>query len=188
MVFNDMSYFNKTKIPDVITIQPQIFKDKRGFFMETYQKELFNQAGITDEFVQDNHSSSKKWSLRGLHYQITHTQGKLVRVVIGEIFDVAVDVRKSSTFFGQWVGAYLSDENKKQLWIPPGFAHGFLVLSDRADVVYKTTDYYDPTGERTLLWDDPDLAIKWPIPKEIQPIISEKDATGVTLKKAEVFI
>ncbi len=180
------SFFN-SEIPDVIIIQPKVYQDNRGFFMETYQKELFIQAGISYEFVQDNHSSSFKNTLRGLHYQITHTQGKLVRVVIGSIFDVAVDLRKSSPHFGRWVGVYLSAETKEQLWIPPGFAHGFLVLSDRADVVYKATDYYDPTGERTLRWDDADLAIKWPIPNGEQPIISEKDAAGMLFKEAEVF-
>ena len=182
-----MSDFIKTGIPDLIIVRPKVFSDIRGFFIETYQKERFTQAGITDEFVQDNHSSSAKWTLRGLHYQITHTQGKLVRVVFGEIFDVAVDLRKSSPFFGKWVGVYLSEDNKEQLWIPPGFAHGFLVLSDRADVVYKTTDYYDQTGERTIRWDDLDLAINWPIPNGEQPIISNKDAAGTHFKEAEVF-
>lgn len=182
-----MSEFLQTEIPDLIIIRPKVFTDLRGFFMETYQKERFTQAGITNEFVQDNHSSSAKWTLRGLHYQTTHTQGKLVRVVSGEIFDVAVDLRTSSPFFGKWVGVYLSDTNKDQLWIPPKFAHGFLVLSDRADVVYKATDYYDPTGERTIRWDDPDLAIEWPIPVGEQPIISKKDAAGAIFKEAEVF-
>ena len=182
-----MCYFITTTIPDVINIQPRIFTDTRGYFMETYQKELFTQVGITNEFVQDNHSSSFRNTLRGLHYQVSHTQGKLVRVVIGEIFDVAVDLRRRSPFFGKWVGAYLSDENKEQLWVPPGFAHGFLVVSERADVVYKTTDYYDPDGERTIYWNDPDLGIKWPIPHGELPIISEKDAKGVSFKEAEVF-
>jgi dTDP-4-dehydrorhamnose 3,5-epimerase len=179
--------FSLSQHPDVIRIQPNVITDCRGFFMETFQKELFIQAGITDEFMQDNHSSSIKWTLRGLHYQISHTQGKLVRVVIGEIFDVAVDLRKSSPFFGKWVGICLSEENKEQLWVPPGFAHGFLVVSDRADVVYKTSDYYDPAGERTIRWNDPDLAINWPIPQGEHPIISEKDATGASFKEAEVF-
>ncbi len=182
-----MSSLVNSEIPDVIKIQPKVYQDNRGFFMETYQKELFAQAGIPNDFVQDNHSSSIKHTLRGLHYQITHSQGKLVRVVIGEIFDVAVDLRQSSPYFGRWVGVSLSAENKEQLWIPPGFAHGFLTLSDRADVVYKATDYYDPTGERTIRWDDPDLGIKWPIQTGQQPIISEKDAAGVLFKEAEVF-
>lgn len=182
-----MSSFYKSELPDVIKIQPNIYKDYRGFFMETYQKELFIKAGISNRFVQDNHSSSINHTLRGLHYQITHSQGKLVRVVIGNIFDVAVDLRKSSPYFGRWVGVYLSDENKSQLWIPPGFAHGFLVLSERADVIYKTTDYYDPSGERTIRWDDPDLAIEWPIPEGVQPVISEKDAEGSLFNDSEVF-
>jgi len=182
-----MRQFLPTDIHDVIRIQPQVFQDARGFFMETYQKQIFTQAGIPYEFVQDNHSSSKKWILRGLHYQVTHTQGKLVRAVIGEIFDVAVDLRKSSSHFGKWVGAYLSDINKEQLWIPPGFAHGFLVLSDRADVVYKTTDYYDPVGDRTIRWDDPSLGIDWPIPEGVQPLVSEKDSSGKFFNDAEVF-
>lgn len=182
-----MSQFYPTEIPDVVRFQPHVFQDIRGFFMETYQKETFSQAGIWQEFVQDNHSSSIQWTLRGLHYQVTQTQGKLVRAVIGKIFDVAVDLRRNSPTFGKWVGAYLSDENKAQLWIPPGFAHGFLVLSERADVVYKTTDFYDPKGDRTIRWDDPTLGIDWPIPMDILPLISEKDASGVLFKDAEVF-
>ncbi len=182
-----MTIFTPTKIPEVVLIQPKLFKDARGFFMETYQKELFSQAGIPEDFVQDNHSSSKKYALRGLHYQVTHTQGKLLRVIIGEIFDVAVDLRKNSPTYGKWVGAYLSDKNYEQIWIPPGFAHGFFVLSDRADVVYKTTDYYDASGERTIRWDDPTLAIDWPIPQDVLPVISEKDTNGVSFLKAEVF-
>jgi dTDP-4-dehydrorhamnose 3,5-epimerase len=179
--------FTPTYHPDVIEIFPNLFTDQRGFFMETFHKALYAQNGITHEFLQDNHSSSIKWTLRGLHYQITHTQGKLIKVVTGEIFDVAVDLRSSSPFYGKWVGAYLSEINKNQLWIPPGFAHGFLVLSDRADVIYKTTDYYDPDGERTIRWDDPELEIEWPIPDGIEPIISKKDASGELFTKAEVF-
>lgn len=182
-----MSQFFPTEIPDVICIQPRVFQDARGFFMETYQKEIYSRAGIGHEFVQDNHSSSTKWTLRGLHYQVTHIQGKLVRAVIGEIFDVAVDLRRSSPFFCKWVGAYLSDENKALLWIPPGFAHGFLVLSERADVVYKTTDFYDPQGDRTIRWDDPTLGIDWPIPEGNHPLVSEKDKSGTLFKDAEVF-
>ncbi len=182
-----MVIFSPTNIPDVIRIRSKVFEDARGFFMETYQKEVFSQGGITQSFVQDNHSFSTQWALRGLHYQITHTQGKLVRVVTGEIFDVAVDLRRCSPYFGQWVSAFLSDINKEQLWIPPGFAHGFLVLSESADVVYKTTDYYDPDGDRTIYWNDPELGIAWPIPNGIQPLVSEKDSLGVSFSDAEVF-
>ena len=155
--------------------------------METFKKETFSKAGIDYEFVQDNQSSSVRYTLRGLHYQLKHTQGKLVRVVFGEIYDIAVDLRMSSKHFGKWVGVHLSAENKEQLWIPPGFGHGFLTLSDRADVVYKTTDYYDRESERCIYWNDPDLAIDWPIPEGITPTISEKDTAGVLLKNAEVF-
>jgi len=182
-----MNQFLPTEIPDVILFQPRVFQDTRGFFMETYRKETFSQAGIIHDFVQDNHSSSSQWTLRGLHYQVIQTQGKLVRVIIGKIFDVAVDLRKNSPYFGKWVGAILSADNKNQLWIPPGFAHGFLVLSDQADVIYKATDYYHPVGERTIRWNDPDLGIKWPIPKDTHPIISEKDARGNPFSEAEVF-
>ena len=179
--------FIKTDIPDVILIKPKVFSDERGFFMETYQKKLFIDAGIPQEFVQDNHSSSSILTLRGLHYQITHTQGKLVRVVIGKIFNVAVDLRRASPLFGKWTGAYLSEENKTQLWIPPGFGHGFIALSERADVVYKATDFFDPSGERCIRWDDPDLAIDWPIPQNASPLVSQKDSQAPTLKLAEVF-
>lgn len=179
--------FLPTTIPDVILIQPKVFEDDRGFFMESYQKKAFIDAGIPEDFVQDNHSSSQKATLRGLHYQITHTQGKLVRVVIGEIFDVAVDLRKRSPYYGKWVGVYLSDKNKHQLWIPPGFGHGFFATTSQADVIYKATDYYDKQGERCILWNDPDLAIDWPIPNGLTPIISEKDATAPKFKEAEVF-
>jgi dTDP-4-dehydrorhamnose 3,5-epimerase len=180
--------FSKSEIPDVILIRPNIFEDERGFFFEAYKKSEFLQYGLEYDFVQDNHSSSQKYTLRGIHYQISHTQGKLVRAVIGEIYDVAVDLRKHSPHFGKWVSAYLSAENKQQLWIPPGFGHGFLVLSDRADVVYKATDYYDPESDRTILWNDPNLSIKWPIPEGVEPIISKKDASGKLIKEAEVFL
>jgi len=180
--------FLSTEIPEVLIIQPRVFEDSRGFFMESYQKQKFVQAGIPYEFVQDNHSSSQIFTLRGLHYQISHTQGKLVRAVIGEIYDVAVDLRKNSPYFGKWVGAYLSAENKHQLWIPPGFGHGFLALSPRNDVVYKATDYYDREGERCIRWDDPDLGIAWPIPEGVSPIISENDKSAPYFNKAEVFI
>jgi dTDP-4-dehydrorhamnose 3,5-epimerase len=174
-------------IPDVLRIQPKVYQDNRGFFMEAYQKNKYFEAGINYEFVQDNHSSSKQGTLRGLHYQITHTQGKLVRAVIGEIFDVAVDLRRSSPTFGKWVGVILSAENKEQFWIPPGFAHGFFVLSEQADVIYKATDYFDPDGERCLRWDDPTLSIDWPIPQDVTPLVSEKDANGSSFLDAEVF-
>jgi dTDP-4-dehydrorhamnose 3,5-epimerase len=176
-----------TAIPDVMVIQPKVFQDERGYFMETYQKNKFAQAGIYFEFVQDNHSSSRRSTLRGLHYQITHPQGKLVRTVLGEIFDVAVDLRKNSQNFGKWVGVLLSEKNKEQFWIPPGFAHGFYVISERADVVYKTTDFFDPLGERCIRWDDPTLSIEWPIPKGIAPLVSTKDAGAASFIDAEVF-
>lgn len=179
--------FRTTKIPDVIVIQPKIYQDDRGFFMETYQKNFFEQIGIDHEFVQDNHSSSRKFTLRGLHYQVSHTQGKLVRAVIGKIFDVAVDLRRSSKYFGKWVGVILSEKNKKILWIPPGFAHGFVALSDRADVVYKATDFYDPTGDRSVRWNDAELSIDWPIPENVEPVVSLKDSTAPLLKDAEIF-
>jgi dTDP-4-dehydrorhamnose 3,5-epimerase len=179
--------FVHTDIPEVLVIEPKVFTDQRGFFFESYQKEKFVQLGISNDFVQDNHSSSVKSTLRGLHYQLSHTQGKLVRVVIGEIFDIAVDLRKSSPFFGKWVGALLSAENKRELWIPPGFGHGFFVLSERADVIYKATDYYDPESERCIRWDDPKLAINWPIPEGELPIVSEKDMMGLSFEEAEVF-
>jgi len=179
--------FIKTNHPEVIRIIPKVFQDDRGFFMESYKYECFENAGITFEFIQDNHSSSAKSTLRGIHYQITHTQGKLVRAVVGEIFDVAVDLRRSSPHFGKWIGVNLSESNKEQLWIPPGFGHGFYTLSERADVVYKATDYFDPSGERCILWNDPDLAIDWPIPDGMTPLVSKKDSTGVTFINAEVF-
>ena len=177
----------KTAIPDVLLIEPKTYEDQRGFFLESYQRENFFQAGIPYEFVQDNHSSSIRSTLRGLHYQLIHPQGKLVRVVIGEIFDVAVDLRRNSQYFGQWVGAILSDKNKHEFWVPPGFGHGFFVLSDRADVLYKATDYYDPAGERCIRWDDPVLAIDWHIPKNEMPVVSQKDAAGMNFESAEVF-
>lgn len=175
-----------TKIPEVLLIEPQVFTDSRGFFFESYSYQKFtDKLGITVNFVQDNHSASQQNVLRGLHYQIIQPQGKLVRAVVGTIFDVAVDIRKSSPTFGQWVGYELSAENKRQLWIPPGFAHGFLVLSEVAEVLYKTTDYYAPGGDRTILWNDPDLAIDWPIKEP--PILSPKDSNGQAFKSAEVY-
>ena len=179
--------FIPTKIPDVILIKPKIFGDARGFFFESYQKRLFTDANIAMDFVQDNQSGSKQGILRGLHYQIRQPQGKLVRVIIGEIFDVAVDIRRSSPTFGKWVGAILSSENKDQLWIPPGLAHGFYVLSEWAEVYYKATDYYAPQWERSLLWNDPTLSIEWPIQKGQSPSLSPKDADGKILSEIEVF-
>ncbi len=176
-----------TEIPDVLILEPRIFEDDRGFFYESYNEKLFaEKTGLRTHFVQDNHSCSVKNVLRGLHYQIQQPQGKLVRVVVGEVFDVAVDLRKSSSTFGQWVGCFLSAENKRQFWIPEGFAHGFLVLSEVAEFLYKTTNYYAPQYDRTLLWNDFDLAIDWPL--EGDPILSAKDQAGQPLKTAEVFL
>jgi dTDP-4-dehydrorhamnose 3,5-epimerase len=175
-----------TEIPEVKIIEPKVFGDARGFFFESYNKELFNNGtGITREFVQDNHSMSNKGVLRGLHYQIKKPQGKLVRVVAGEVFDVAVDIRKSSTTFGNWVGANLSADNKRQLWVPEGFAHGFLVISDYAEFLYKTTEYYFPEHERCIRWDDAELAIEWPDSEG--PLVSDKDGRGSSFNAAEFF-
>ena len=179
--------FIPTRIPDVVLVEPVVFGDHRGFFMETWHERKFSEAGISVSFVQDNHSRSAHGILRGLHYQISHPQGKLVRVTSGEVFDVAVDIRKGSATFGQWVGETLSADNRKMLWVPPGFAHGFLVLSDYAEFVYKCTDFYAPEHERCIRWDDPDLAIAWPIAKGDRPVLSQKDAAGVFLKDAELF-
>lgn len=179
--------FTPTTIPEVILIEPRVFGDSRGFFMETYQRQKFAENGIAYEFVQDNHSSSLQGTLRGLHYQIRHAQGKVVRVVAGVVFDVAVDLRRSSPTFGKWVGYILSAENKNQLWIPPGFGHGFYTLSDLAEVVYKSTDFYSPAYERSIMWNDPDINISWPALSEEKLIISPKDAQGANLKQAEVF-
>ncbi len=174
------------EIPDVLVIEPQVFGDERGFFYESYnEKALLEKAGIVGHFVQDNHSRSAKNVLRGLHYQIQQPQGKLVRVVVGEVFDVAVDLRKSSKTCGQWVGMHLSAEHKQQFWVPPGFAHGFIVLSESAEFLYKTTDYYAPQHERCIQWNDPDLAIAWPI--QAEPALSAKDRAGKLLREAEVF-
>lgn len=176
----------QTGLSGVLILEPKVFGDERGFFFESYnQKTLLGQAGIDVTFVQDNHSRSAKNVLRGLHYQIRQPQGKLVRVVAGEVFDVAVDIRRGSPDFGKWVGILLSSENKRMAWIPPGFAHGFLVQSDYAEFLYKTTDYYAPEFERRIAWNDPDLAIDWPI--DAVPQLSGKDRTGMALKDAEVF-
>ena len=179
--------FTKTSLPEVILVEPKVFKDERGFFMESYQKERFAAAGISFDFVQDNHSASTRGVLRGLHYQIRQPQGKLVRAVAGEIFDVAVDIRRGSPRFGKWYGAILSAENRNQLWVPPGFAHGFYVMSERAEILYKATDYYAPQWERSILWNDPALGIDWHIQNGEMPILSDKDAKGVLLADAETY-
>jgi dTDP-4-dehydrorhamnose 3,5-epimerase len=176
-----------TEISGVVLIDLQVFEDQRGYFMETYQLQKFAEVGIKHSFVQDNHSHSKQGTLRGLHYQIHHVQGKLVRVVAGEIYDVAVDIRHSSSTFGKWVGVHLSARNKRQIWIPPGFAHGFYVVSSWADILYKATDYYDPEAERAILWNDPVLNIQWPLPRGQSPILSKKDLAAKLFKEAEVF-
>ncbi|WP_273828210.1 MULTISPECIES: dTDP-4-dehydrorhamnose 3,5-epimerase [Pseudomonas] len=173
-------------IPEVILFEPKVFGDSRGFFYESFNQKVFEDAvGRNIQFVQDNHSRSDKGVLRGLHYQIQRAQGKLVRVTAGEVFDVAVDLRQSSPTFGKWVGAHLSAENKHQLWVPEGFAHGFVVLSENAELLYKTTDYYAPTHERSLAWNDPDIGIEWPF--EPPPTLSAKDQVAALLENAEVF-
>nr|WP_320010644.1 dTDP-4-dehydrorhamnose 3,5-epimerase [uncultured Desulfobulbus sp.] len=173
-------------IAEVVLLEPKVFGDDRGFFFESFNQHLFNAAiGREVVFVQDNHSRSAQYVLRGLHYQIEQTQGKLVRVVQGEVFDVAVDIRKSSPSFGQWVGAHLSAENKHQLWVPEGFAHGFVVLSETAEFLYKTTDYYAPEHERAIVWSDPTLAIDWSLPQA--PVLSAKDKIAPLLQEAELF-
>ncbi|MBE8994099.1 dTDP-4-dehydrorhamnose 3,5-epimerase [Microcystis aeruginosa] len=175
-----------TEIPDVLIIEPQVYGDDRGFFLESFnQKDFREKTGVNTTFVQDNHSMSLKNVLRGLHYQIPNPQGKLVRVVSGSVFDVAVDARQSSPTFGQWVSCVLSAENKRIFWVPEGFAHGFLVLSERAEFLYKTTNYYYPQYEKTILWNDADLGIDWPL--EIPPILSPKDQAGQPFKSVEVF-
>ena len=174
-------------IPDVVLIEPKVFGDARGFFFESFNQKAFNDAtGTNHQFVQDNHSRSSKGVLRGLHYQIQQPQGKLVRVVRGAVFDVAVDIRKSSPTFGQWVAEELSEDNHRQLWVPPGFAHGFVVLSDIAEFLYKTTDYYAPQFERCIAWNDPDLAIDWPN-MGMAPLLSAKDGAGRKLSNADCF-
>ena len=173
-------------IPDVVLIEPKVFGDARGFFYESFNQRAFNQAtGTAYQFLQDNHSRSAKGVLRGLHYQIQQPQGKLVRVVQGAVFDVAVDIRKSSPTFGKWVGTELSADDHRQLWVPPGFAHGFVVLSETAEFLYKTTDYYAPEHERCIAWNDEELAIQWPL--GLTPVLSAKDQLGVTLRNAELF-
>jgi dTDP-4-dehydrorhamnose 3,5-epimerase len=173
-------------LPEVMILEPQVFGDARGFFFESFNELDFHKAtGLKVHFVQDNHSKSAKGVLRGLHYQIQHPQGKLVRVVQGEVFDVAVDLRKSSAHFGQWVGVHLSEKNHRQLWVPPGFAHGFVVLSDSAEFLYKTTDYWFAEHERSLAWNDPDVGIDWPI--DFMPQLAAKDQNGRSLKNADVY-
>ena len=178
--------FIETHIPEVKIIEPQVFGDERGFFMETFRTSLFKQHCAASDFVQENHSKSKHGILRGLHYQTENTQGKLVRVVSGEVFDVAVDMREHSPTFGQWVGVYLSAENKRQLWVPEGFAHGFYVTSEEAEFVYKCTDFYNPKAEVSMKWNDPTLAIEWPL-NETQPSLSAKDEIGLSFISAPKF-
>ena len=176
-----------TQLTGILIIEPRVFADERGFNMETYQTKKFAGMGISVDFVQDNQSGSHRGVLRGLHYQVVNPQDKLVRCVAGEIFDVAVDLRRSSPTFGNWVGTLLSSENKRQLWVPIGFAHGFYVLSDWAEVVYKVSDYYNPQGERCLLWNDPQIGIEWPVPSGKTPLLSPKDKLGLPLSEAETF-
>ena len=176
-----------TTISDVLLILPKVYEDERGFFLESYNSLFYADAGIDFTFVQDNHSRSRQGVLRGLHYQLHHAQGKLIHVVNGEVFDVAVDLRRSSPTFGKWVGTYLSAENKLQLWVPPGFAHGYYVLSDWADFLYKATDFYTPEWERTIHWNDSDISIEWPLIDGKPPLVSPKDAMGNPLVESEVF-
>jgi dTDP-4-dehydrorhamnose 3,5-epimerase len=177
-----------TAIPEVFIIEPKVFGDNRGWFTESFNASDFAKAsGLNVQFVQDNHSFSRQWTLRGMHYQLKHTQGKLVRVTAGSVFDAVVDLRKDSSTFGKWVGVELSAENHKQLWVPPGFAHGFLVLSETAEFLYKTTDYYDPSSEACLSWCDPTVGIEWPIPLGKQALLNAKDAAGLTWNHAPKF-
>ena len=179
--------FEPTEIPEVVLIRPKVFGDPRGYFFESWEERKFAAAGLDVKFVQDNHSRSARNILRGLHYQIQQTQGKLVRVVTGAVFDVAVDIRRSSPTFGRWVGVTLTDENHHMLWVPPGFAHGFLVLSESADFLYRCTDFYAPPQERAIQWNDPDLNVAWPLPAGVEPILSAKDAVAKRFRDAEYF-
>lgn len=179
--------FIPTAIADVVVVEPRVFGDARGFFMETWERAKFAAGGIDVDFVQDNHSGSGRWVLRGLHYQLRRPQGKLVRVTQGEVFDVAVDLRKASPTFGRWHGERLSAQNRRMLWIPPGFAHGFLTLTDAVEFQYKCTDFYDPSGERSILWNDPDIGIEWPIPAGVNPLVSAKDAAASGFAAAEYY-
>lgn len=177
-----------TAIPEVLMVEPKVFGDQRGWFTESFNaKDFANATGLKVEFVQDNHSFSWQWTLRGLHYQLEHTQGKLVRVTAGSVFDVVVDLRKTSATFGQWVGEILSAENRRQLWIPPGFAHGFLVLSKTAEFLYKTSDYYDPQSQVCLSWNDPTVSIHWPIPAGVEVSLNAKDTAGLSWDQAPKF-
>src|SRR5450631_3495844 len=179
--------FQSTPLQNVVLVELQVFGDARGFFLETWQKEKFTAAGIDATFVQDNHSRSSQWTLRGLHFQSEHTQGKLVRVTAGSVFDVVVDLRRSSSSFGKWWGVELSAENHRLLWVPQGLAHGILVTSESADFVYKCTDLYSPSHERTLAWNDPALGIQWPLPAGLVPKLSAKDARGASFAEIEKF-
>ncbi|MFT5896821.1 MAG: dTDP-4-dehydrorhamnose 3,5-epimerase [bacterium] len=176
-----------TELDSVKIIEPKVFGDDRGFFLESWNKQLFEDHGLPSYFVQDNHSRSSQGVLRGLHYQLKNAQGKLVRVTSGEVFDVAVDMRKSSSQFGQWTGVLLSESNKRQLWVPPGFAHGFYVVSESADFQYKCTDYYLPEYERSLIWNDPAIGIEWPIIEGSEPLLAVKDAAGLSLEQCDAF-
>ncbi len=176
-----------TGLPDVLVFEPSLFGDHRGYFMETWRADVFAAAGLTLPFVQDNQSSSRQGVLRGLHYQIRQPQGKLVRVISGRVFDVAVDLRRSSPAFGQWTGVELSAENRRLFWVPPGFGHGFYVLSEQAEFVYKCTDYYAPEHERALRWDDPAVGIVWPLVPGVETVLSDKDRAGLALGEAQVF-
>ncbi len=179
--------FHDTPIKGALLIEPQVFGDARAFFLETWQIEKFAAAGISAAFVQDNHSRSSQWTLRGLHFQVQHTQGKLVRVTAGSVFDVIVDLRRSSPSFGAWWGVELSDENHRMLWVPPGLAHGILVTSEFADFLYKCTDLYSPAHEKSLAWNDPKLAVQWPLPPGIAPKLSAKDRQGASFENIEKF-
>ena len=179
--------FIPTRIPEVVLIEPAVFGDHRGFFLETWQQQVFAEAGIDFPFVQDNHSRSRQGILRGLHYQLVKPQGKLVRVIQGEVYDVAVDIRQGSPTFGQWVGETLSADNFRLLWVPPGFAHGFYVLSESAEFLYKCTDFYAPAHERSILWNDPEIGIDWPLLGGAPPVLSAKDAAALPLRQAEVY-
>jgi dTDP-4-dehydrorhamnose 3,5-epimerase len=176
--------FIRTELPGIVVIEPKVFEDPRGFFMETHHADRFREAGLPNEFVQDNHSRSVRNTLRGLHYQLQHPQGKLIRCIRGAVFDVAVDLRQGSPAFGRWFGLLLSEENRRQVYVPPGMAHGFCVLSDTADVIYKCSDFYFPQFERTMMWNDPQIGIQWPIS---EPLLSEKDRRGVSLAQADTF-
>jgi dTDP-4-dehydrorhamnose 3,5-epimerase len=179
--------FIPTRIPDVVLVKPKVFGDPRGYFLESWQEARFAAAGLPLHFVQDNHSRSSQWTLRGLHYQIQHTQGKLLRVTRGAIFDVAVDMRRSSATFGQWVGEELNDTNHHMLWVPPGFAHGFLTLSDDVDFLYKCTDIYSPQHDRAVRWDDPRIGIEWPLPSDVAPLLSPRDSVAPSFADTETF-